>query len=68
MQLRGVLGIWKILDQVMADNTKVFLHVVYAGFGDASILEFNSGEFLRILREMSYLKTLTWRIFLCWGI
>ena len=52
----------------MADNTKVFLHVVYAGFGDASILEFNSGEFLRILREMSYLKTLIWRIFLCWGI
>ena len=37
----------------MADNTKVFLHVVYAGFGDASILEFDSGEFLRILTKMS---------------
>lgn len=52
MQLREVFEIWKILDQVMADNTKVFLHVVYAGFGDASILEFNAGEFLRILRNI----------------
>jgi len=28
----------------MSKEVKVYLHVVYAGFGDASILEFESGE------------------------
>ena len=28
-------------------EVKAYLHVVYAGFGDASILEFQSGEYCK---------------------